>query len=224
MSLTRRKARPLKRDQVTFRDDRIYLVACDDTYAPEQYFSFFGIPRIQVHVIPTTDGSSSAMHVLDRLLKFDYIQDLDERWLVLDSDHYIGSNHLKSFQQTLDRARQEKVNVALSKPCFELWLLLHHVDPSYDVSGFTNATEVESALREILESYSKRNLRAADFPLSKVPVAIENAERIDSSIKSGDVPDRNTSRVYKLWRSIINNASVAQLPKELHVVKNKGIS
>ena len=159
MSLTYRKPRPLDRDQAIFRDDRIYLVACDDTYAPKQYFSFFGIPRIQVHVIPTTDGSSSAMHVLERLLEFEYIQDLDERWLVLDCDHYIKPNHLKSFQQAINRARQEKVNVALSNPCFELWLLLHHVDQFYNVNGFANANEIESTLRKILKGYNKGRLR-----------------------------------------------------------------
>jgi predicted AlkP superfamily phosphohydrolase/phosphomutase len=72
MSLFQRKARPLKRDDASLRDDRFYIVACDDTYAPKQYFEFFKIPRVQVHVIPTVDGTSAARHVLERLLQFEH--------------------------------------------------------------------------------------------------------------------------------------------------------
>lgn len=57
---------PLSRDPHTFRDDRLFIIACDDTYAQKQYFDFFRLPRIQVHVVPTTDGTSNAQAVLDR--------------------------------------------------------------------------------------------------------------------------------------------------------------
>lgn len=35
--------------------------------------------------------------------------------------------HIKPFLAALQMARQHGVHVALSNPCFELWLLLHHV-------------------------------------------------------------------------------------------------
>ena len=70
MSLTHRKPRPLKRDEGTLRDDRLFIVACDDTYAPKQYFDFFQIPRVQVHVVPSEAGKNAAAHVLKRLLQF----------------------------------------------------------------------------------------------------------------------------------------------------------
>lgn len=40
MSLTHRKGRPLVRDAQRLRDDRLFIVACDDTYAPKQYLNF----------------------------------------------------------------------------------------------------------------------------------------------------------------------------------------
>jgi hypothetical protein len=33
MSLVQRKARPLTRDAASLRDDRLFIVACDDTFA-----------------------------------------------------------------------------------------------------------------------------------------------------------------------------------------------
>jgi hypothetical protein len=67
------------------RDDRLFIVACDDTYAPKQYFDFFRITRIQIHVVPTEDGTSAAEHVLGRLQGIDHDDD-DELWLPLDTD------------------------------------------------------------------------------------------------------------------------------------------
>jgi len=83
MSLTKRKKRPLTRDTSSFRDDRLFIVACDDTYAPKQYFDFFKLSREQVHIVPTQDCKSSAVHVLKRLLEFEHEED-DELWMLLD--------------------------------------------------------------------------------------------------------------------------------------------
>jgi hypothetical protein len=128
MTLVPRQPRPLIRDNASLRDDRLYIVACDDTFAPKQYFDFFRLARVQIHVVVTPpDGTSAASHVLGRLLRFDYEED-DERWILLDTDHCVQGTHLAGFAATLRQANRQRVNVALSKPSFELWLLLHHVE------------------------------------------------------------------------------------------------
>ena len=49
----------------------------------------------------------------------------------------------------------------------------------------------------------------------KVAQAIIEAKATDAAVGGGDIPNANTSRVYKLWESIISNASLAQLRNEL---------
>jgi hypothetical protein len=99
MTLTHRKPRPIRRDIPTLRDAKLFIIACDDTYAPEQYFSFFPhFSRVQIHVIPTTDGSSVAKHVLERLLEID-VEDYDDRWMILDTDHCLKPQHFSGFEQ-----------------------------------------------------------------------------------------------------------------------------
>src|SRR5581483_10277864 len=156
MSLTHRKPRTLKRGPGTFRDDRLFIVACDDRYAPSQYFDAFRFPRIQVHVVPTEDGTCSSQDVLRRLLDIQHEED-DELWLLLDTDHYITGTHLRTFTETLKDARKNGVYIALSRPCFELWLLLHHVK-EHGVRALPDASAVEQALRDQLGSYNKTNL------------------------------------------------------------------
>jgi len=80
------------------------------------------------------DGTSAASYVLRRLPQFDHDPD-DELWMLLDTDHCAQGTHLAGFVDALREARRQGVNVALSKPSFELncgysyttWRKLHWV-------------------------------------------------------------------------------------------------
>jgi hypothetical protein len=182
MPLTHRRPRPLSRDKQTFRDDRLFIIACDDTYAPAQYFGFFRIPRIHVHVVPTLDGTSHAQAVLTRLLEFKHA-DHDERWLVLDTDHCTQGQHVAAFMEALKRAGEQGIRVALSRPCFELWLLLHHAEEQ-GVAGLENAAAVEGKLREVLGEYNKSRLENR-YSLVNVASACQRAHRLDGTVGGG---------------------------------------
>lgn len=210
------KARPLNRGAGTLRDDRLFLVACDDTYAPKQYFSFLRLSRVQIHVVETDDTKSAAVYVLERLKKFSYEED-DERWMVLDTDHCIESNHFPSFIKAIAEARQAGIKIALSKPCFELWLLLHHVDEG-TVAALAKAAETEARLREVLGEYNKCNLKSEHYPLATIATAITRAERLDTQVQGGDRPVANTTRVYLLLKAILASIPVEQRPEELRSV------
>ena len=200
MSLIQRKPRPLKRDRDGFRDDRLFIVACDDTYAPRQYFESFQWPRVKVHVVPADGGRCAAAHVLDRLVAFDHEPD-DELWMLLDTDHYTEPSHVGAFLNALQDATKRSVKIALSKPCFEVWLLLHHEDEA-GVVPLENAGAVDAALRARLGQFNKTRLRHEHFPREAADLACERAERLDSSVSGRLIPAGNTTRVYKLWKAI----------------------
>lgn len=202
-----RKPRPLQRGANRLRDDRLFLVACDDTYAPKQYFGFFRIPRVQVFVVsPGTEGMDS-LRVLDMLRQVDH-EEQDERWLVLDTDHFTQPQHSARFLSTLQQARQSGIHVALSRPCFEVWLLLHHHDEDH-VKHAVNCREVEQLLRQALGEYNKRNLKNTHFPRELVDVARARARRLDQRVEGGDIPQSATTRIYKLWDAILGDSGDA---------------
>jgi hypothetical protein len=213
MSLVQRKPRPLKRGGAALRDDRLFIVACDDTYAPKQYFDFFQIPRIQIHVVPTIDGSSAAPHVLSRLDSVGFEED-DERWMLLDTDHCTRDNHIGTFLEAIAEARRKGIKVALSKPSFELWLLLHHAEETA-VAGLRNAAQTEQRLRRVLGGYNKTRLEARKYPLSAVRNACKRAEKLDASVSGGDNPLGPTTRVYQFWKAVASKALPSQIPVEL---------
>jgi hypothetical protein len=211
--ITSRRPRPIKREITTYRDDKLFIIACDDTYAVKQYFNFFKISRIQIHVIPSDAKQSAAYDALERLREIDHLED-DELWMLLDTDHYIFGEHLGRFTQTLSEAKQSNIHIALSRPCFEIWLLLHHVN-NLNLTDLNNADKVEKKLRDVLGEYNKCNLKKDHYPIEKVADAIRNAERIDTNVKGNEIPDSATTRVYLLWKSIINSLLPSQLPQSL---------
>lgn len=67
MTLRCKKHRPLTREEKPFRDARLFIIATEDRYAPQEYFRLFKNPRVKVQVLPTEDTRSAPDHVLKRL-------------------------------------------------------------------------------------------------------------------------------------------------------------
>jgi hypothetical protein len=76
----------------------------------------------------------------------------DEAWCVFDVDTH------ERFGQGRRAAEAAGIRVAISNPCFELWLLLHFVSHAAHVS----ADEVRRRLRRHLPKYDK-HVRYEDF-------------------------------------------------------------
>ena len=209
------KPRPLNRDTSSLRDDRLFIVASDDSYAPKQYFNFFRLSRVQVHVVetPLDENRCHAIDVLQRLEAIDHKEE-DERWMLLDTDHYVNGSHVKAFRRIIKEANEKGISVALSEPCFELWLLLHHVDKDA-VTELDNAKAVEKSLRDQLGEYNKTSLKREHFPVETVAKAYLQAKALDKTAKGGKIPNTNTSRVYQLWEAIIAHVLPSQLYPEL---------
>ena len=166
MSLQCKKPRPLAREEKTYRDDRLFVIATEDTYAPDQYFGLFGKTRIHVEILRTEDGLSSPEAVLQRLNDYNIEYQLDENdelWLMLDADHWTEPNHISNLNRVCTEAKQKGFFLAHSNPCFEIWLLLHHTDINQE-EPFENCKDVESRLREILGSYNKTRIDPAKYP------------------------------------------------------------
>ena len=69
----------------------------------------------------------------------------DEVWCVFDVDEH---PHLA---EALDQAQANAIHVALSNPCFELWILLHFEDQRAHIERH----KLQSACRQHLPGYSK---------------------------------------------------------------------
>lgn len=96
--------------------------------------------------------------------------EFDEVWCVVDSDDY-------DLDPAAALAAELDVRLAVSNPCFELWLLLHHQDYT---APLCDAKAVLRRLTQQVPGYQKNSLRFADFEAG-VPEALRRAERLDST-------------------------------------------
>ncbi|GAA2633168.1 RloB family protein [Paractinoplanes durhamensis] len=112
--------------------------------------------------------------------------DYDEVWCMTDVDHYEREGG--KVTAALAVAKKSGINVAVSDPCFELWLLLHHEECT---AHCADCGAVERKLRKRLSAYDKARLSFRDFA-GGLDRAIERARKLE--------PGRNPST--GVWRLV----------------------
>lgn len=198
MALITRRKRPLDRSVAYLRDTRLVIIATEGRCTEKQYFSIFRSTRVQVQVLPTgEDNRSSPDQVLERLREFRERFDLggsDELWLMVDVDRW-GNEKL---DRVAGEAKDCGFNLAVSNPCFEVWLLLHHVER---IESSDKCCEVEDWLRAALGgSYNKSRLILEQFRLH-VPTPMARAEANDAH-PSSRWPHKTGTHVYRVVRNL----------------------
>jgi len=115
----------------------------------------------------------------------------DEVWCVFDTDEH------PNLEQACRMARDNGIEVALSNPCFELWLLLHFRDSP----GMQGRKDVARLLRKHVDDYDKHVDFAAYQP--GYGSAVERAKRLESAARSDGEDGRNpTTGVHRLTESV----------------------
>jgi hypothetical protein len=97
--------------------------------------------------------------------------DFDETWCVVDVDRFERDGGRVTAAARL--AGRAGIRLAVSNPCFEYWLLLHHAESA---APEVSCGPVVDRLRQHLPAYDKGALSFADFA-GGVPAAIERARR-----------------------------------------------
>jgi hypothetical protein len=182
------------------------VIASEDTHAVQEYFSRFKPRRVKFIVLPTENGLSAPQYIIGRLDEFRREFELggdDQLWYCGDTDHWVASNHILNLKQVLQHCRQAGINVALSKPCFELWLLLHFSDK---FQALQTCREICEMLSTVAGGYSKSHGCTARFTPEMVMVARERAFRLDEG--SHEIPATPTTRVYQILDVLIQRESI----------------
>jgi RloB-like protein len=191
-----RKKRPLDRSTDVVRDANLIVIASEDKYAVHQYFDFFQSTKIQFKVLETQDGRSAPEHVLARIggyMKEFEIGDGDQFWLVCDCDHWINNGHIKNLMRVIQECGQKGIRVALSSPCFELWLLLHFAEFPTETS-MTRA-QLEKRIRAAVGFYDKT--KVYNLPIDN--------ERVRAAIDRSNANQRATSAIPEILQTGVHS-------------------
>ena len=198
MALTSRRKRPIDRRSKPepHRDARLFIIATEGRKTEKQYFSMFGNKKCQVQVITNEDNKSAPAYILKQLKGFKnefQLKDDDELWLMIDVDRW-GNKNLAAVAA---QAGHNKFNLAVSNPCFEVWLYLHHDDLDHQP---ITVDEMKQRLRNLLGGYNSSKLDTARF-VEHIDRAITRAKALDIN-KDERWPSRTGTHVYKVVEKV----------------------
>ncbi|MEX2363431.1 MAG: RloB family protein, partial [Balneolaceae bacterium] len=151
-------------------------------------------------IIPTLNGKSSPRAVLSRLHEFAtefQFGEGDQFWLVIDKDRWVDASLHEITQLCNDRSYK----VALSNPCFELWLLLHfRKTDELQLNEAISCDHIKNIFNPQLADRDEGNYDATYVRWIKY--AIEEARKLDVH-PDAPFPDCPGTRVYQLVEELM---------------------
>ena len=206
-----------------FRDARLIVIASEGKDTERIYFKAlakeYTNPRVHVHILERSEAeqnNSSPDHVLKQLNDYKSQYELeadDELWLVVDKDRWTEA----MLSRVATECSQEvAMHMALSNPCFELWLLLHIEDvvsltPEEQMLWMENRRKSKNSdpylkvhLRQKMGAYHESSYDALSL-IVHIENAIERARALDKN-PNDRWPQTLGTRVYLLAESVMNRS------------------
>jgi hypothetical protein len=139
-----RKDRGYKRGE-PHRDATLFIIACEGAVREKEYFEHLGeyTTKIRVRVLENTNGNSAPKWVLDSAARYvdEYkLDDTDQLWFVMDIDRWEDAHIRNIFAACM---QNKNWGIALSNPCFEVWLFMHLDDIENSKSNSCNDLKTE---------------------------------------------------------------------------------
>lgn len=206
-----------KRRKATQQPLKVYIIAYEDNNAAPQYFQELRRQLLyekgkgaKIDIIslnrPKGHTESAPKHVFQMLKAYKSshrLQPQDEFWMVVDRDQW-------EFNHWVNKCHKEgNFYIAISNPCFEFWLLLHH----FNIADFDQAELLENRKlgkrRRFVDHYLDKHL-AKGYQKSKILPerflkddflhhALDQARCLDQ----GDILDVLGSHNYKLIEKLL---------------------
>ena len=151
-------------------------------------------PWVTTHKVTPKFEAGAPSAVVIRAAEIRAESAYDEAWIVCDVDEFDVQAAIA------EAAEHDDVELALSQPCFEVWLILHFKP---GCPGFNNAAQAGAHLKRILLHWDKATIRFSDFSAGVLDAA-------DRAKGLGDPPEANPSTA--VWRVIESLRAARDLP------------
>jgi hypothetical protein len=202
-----------------FRDASLIVIACEGAVTEPAYFN--GLrerlhsPRMHVEVVarrdPTHSSPDAVLRDLDGFAEAWFLRNGDALWLVIDRDPQSWKPGM--IADIAQRCHQKGYFLALSNPCFELWLLLHFED--VPAQSEERRRQLLENADDLLKKEEARHRQAhpereyIDHFLPHTETAIQRARALDADPNARWPTDLGT-RVYRLVERIWAVSMAAQ--------------
>lgn len=180
-----------------FRDATIFLIVCEGEKREPSYFIFFDklVSQLKVIPIPSQHGKSAPNHLLENANKAIDKYNSDggdyELWIVLDIDKW--ADKINRLQE--ECTSKKGWHIAISNPCFEVWLYYHFNEKMPKIECINNC----SAWKELIPKINR-----GGFDSTKHPTLLSHAIRNSKANYSekGYIPNIGSTQLYRLGEKI----------------------
>ncbi len=198
-----RKNRDYKKGK-SHRDARLFVIICEGAKREKAYFDYFKnkIRSLHIDIEVLAPGGeqdddahkSAPKYLLERAANYEknptYSQN-DLLWFVFDVDNWKKETIYELIQYCKEK---KNWNMAISNPCFEVWLYLHYRDISN--SQATNCQGLKQELATLVKGGYK-----VEIAQQNLDTVIIRAKAIDSD-PNAPIPAFKTTRIYQLMEQM----------------------
>lgn len=168
-------------------------------------------------------GKNNPIQLVEKIDKYKQIKNTlyefdkhpeDEFWIIADVDHHTDSNNIENWNKALEICENKNYGYAISNPFFEVWLLLHHLDPNEEDYKYAVTDTHKYEKTEHFKFRLKKDANAAlidnkhidnkHYNIEKIKCAVQRAETLHN--KNEKWPHNLGSTVYILINKIIKIA------------------
>jgi len=119
-------------------------------------------------------------------------RDFDEIWCVSDTDEH------KKLREAIEDARQSGIEMVVSNPCFELWLVLH----AHNQTGYIHRRDVQKLSETLgLTNGKKIAETAQNTLLDTFALAKDRAQALDA-LHAGNDSSKRSNPSTDVWRLV----------------------
>lgn len=181
---------------------RLYVISTEGSQTEPIYFTLFRPKRedeFRMKMLGNPRHKTSPLEVVDRLVQFEKREKPGpntEYWAVIDRDSWSE----ETLRETNSIIRDKpNYHLALSNPCFEMWLYLHFRDNRC----FSNRHDCQKQLKNIFPEYEKSNYDTQKL-LPGILNAIQRAEALAGDASPDEPwPTKQGTHVFKLIEKLI---------------------
>lgn len=207
-------ARPKKRPYRPKQQKQRFLLCCEGVGTEPGYFrslaEFLRNPLIELIEVEIAeheatdpkqiveqakrlraDADRSAKRMHDDNLRYDQV------WCVFDRDEHAH------FDEAINQALDNKLDLAVSNPCFELWILIHFQDQTSSLTRQDAASKV----RHFIPGYEK-SISLAELT-GRASEAVRRARKMESNAtERGKATDNPSTGVWQLVMKLCEDSKV----------------
>ncbi len=163
------------------------LIVCEGQKTEPQYFK--GIRQhkrlrtLQVTIVDAS-GNTNPIGIINRAIaerqtiKADKGWEPDDTvWAVFDGDEHRNQDP-QNWHVAIAQAKTQKINLAITNPCFEFWYLIHYQDATAHIDAKTALKQ----LQKHRPNYTKAQTLYPDPLAALTDIAIQRADKIAHQI------------------------------------------